>query len=96
MDFLIEMEVGGPSDPEVFAELAQRERAAAAALVERGDFFKEVWIVPCQRSRLLICSAKDAADLHETFASLPGTKWNKLQATPLVECELGSSINIVD
>ena len=96
MDFLIEMEVGGPSDPEVFAELAKKERAAAAELTARGDFFKEVWIVPCQRARLLICSAKDAADLHETFNSLPGTKWNKLQATPLIERKLGESICIPD
>ena len=94
MDFLVEMEICYPpdTDPELLAEQSKHERARTAEISSSRNFFKNVWIVPCERARILICSATDAADLHATFASLPVFKWAKLQATPLVECDVGSSI----
>ena len=98
MEFLVEMEICYPPDysPEVLAELGKHERARTAEISATRDFFKAVWIVPCQRARILLCSANDAADLHETFATLPVFKWAKLKATPLVPCATGSSICIPD
>ena len=94
MDFLVEMEIILPTDPEVLADLTKRERARAAELATSGNFFKEVWIVPGQRARILICSAADAREFHETFTSLPGFMWSNLQSTPIIECEVGTSICI--
>ncbi|MBG6118491.1 muconolactone delta-isomerase [Sphingobium sp. JAI105] len=98
MDFFVEMEIGFPPDydPEKLAEITRKERERASEITAAGTFFKEVWIVPCQRSRILICTADDATQLHETFASLPAWRWSKLQATPLVECAVGASICIPD
>ena len=98
MEFLVEMEICYPPDysPELLAEEGKHERARTAEISATRNFFKTVWIVPCQRARILLCSADDAADLHGTFASLPVFKWAKLHATPLVECGKGSSICIPD
>lgn len=96
MDFLVEFEICIPPDydPALFADLVKRERARAAEIAAIGTFFKMVWIVPCQRARISICSAADARELHDTYASLPAAKWNKYEVTPLIECDKGSSICI--
>jgi muconolactone D-isomerase len=95
-DFLVEFQICIPPDydPELLADLLKRERARAAEISAQGDFFKMVWIVPCQRARISICSAADARELHETFSSLPGSKWNTYEVTPLIECGKGESICI--
>jgi muconolactone delta-isomerase len=95
MDFLVEFEICLPPDydPELLADLLKRERARAAE-ISAGPFFKSVWIVPCQRARIAICSAADAQELHETLHSLPAAVWNEYQVTPLIECAEGSSICI--
>ena len=94
MDFLVEMKIELPPDydTELAADLARRERERATEIATSGEFFKEVWIVPGQRARIMICSAADVATLDATFASLPAVKWCKLEATPLVVCEAGSPI----
>lgn len=96
MDFLVEFEICIPPDydPTLFADLVKRERARAAEIAAAGNFFKMVWIVPCQRARISICSAADAQQLDATISSLPAGKWNKYQLTPLIECDKGSSICI--
>ena len=98
MDFLVEFEIRVPPDydPELLADLLKRERTRAAEISASGSFFKMVWIVPCQRARITICSAADAQELHGTITSLPAGKWNEYQATPLIECDVGSSICIPD
>ena len=96
MDFLVEFEIRIPPDydPALLADLLKRERTRAAEIAASGNFFKMVWIVPCQRARICICSAADVQELHETISSLPGAKWNKYKVTPLIECDIGSSICI--
>jgi muconolactone delta-isomerase len=96
MDFLVEMQMCVPPDydPELLADLTRRERARAAEIAASSSFFKEVWIVPCQRARILICAAADATELHEVFTSLPAMKWSEFQVTPLLKCDIGSSICI--
>src|SRR5580692_10419670 len=96
MDFLVEIEIGLPPDydPKLLPDLLKRERTRAAEIAASGDFFKKVWIVPCQRARIMICSVADAQELHETISSLPAVKWNEYQVTPLIECDEGSSICI--
>jgi muconolactone delta-isomerase len=95
MEFLVEMEIGVPPDydPELLADLLKRERVRAAEIAS-GDFFKMVWIVPGQRARIMICSAADARELHDTISSLPAAKWNRYHVTPVIECGVGSSICI--
>jgi len=94
MDFLVDMKLCIPPDcdPKIREDLTRRERARAAEILASGNFFKMVWIVPCQRARILICSAADEAELHQTFASLPAMPWSEIHVTPLIECEQGSSI----
>jgi muconolactone delta-isomerase len=96
MDFLVEFEICIPPDydPDLRTDLIKRERTRAAEIAASGNFFKMVWIVPCQRARISICSAADAQDLHATFSSLPGMPWNNYQHTPLIECDKGASICI--
>jgi muconolactone delta-isomerase len=98
MEFLVEMVIGVPADydPTLLSDLLKRERIRAGEIAARGTFFKNVWIVPCQRARIMICTAADAQELHETFSSLPAMKWNTYQATPLIPCGKGSSICIPD
>lgn len=92
MDFLIEFKINTPQeDPAKFGDLLKKERERAAEINATG-FFKHVWIVPCQRARIAICTAKDAAELHETLFSLPAMKWNDCTATALIECDPGSPI----
>lgn len=96
MDFLVDMEICFPpdTDPTLLADITQRERAHAARISTKGHFFKEAWIVPCRPARILICTAADATELHATFASAPAFPWSKLEATPLVACDIGTSICI--
>jgi muconolactone delta-isomerase len=98
MDFLVEFAIGVPPDydPKLLEDLLKRERARAAEIAAAGNFFKHVWIVPCQAARISICSARDAAELHATFTSLPAAKWNSYQVTPLIECASGAPICIPD
>ncbi len=98
MDFLVEMEIGMPPDldAEMVADLTRRERARAAEISAAGNFFREVWIVPGERSRIMICTAPDAASLHETFVSLPAFPWSKFKVTPLIGCEPGAPICVVN
>ncbi len=93
MDFLVNIEIKVPPDydPELLADLLKRERPRAAEIAATG-FFKKVLIVPCQPSSIMICSAKDAGELHDTINSLPAVRWNDYEVTPLIECEPGSSI----
>lgn len=98
MDFLVEFDIGIPPDydPGLLADLLKRERARAAEIVSSTNFFKMVWIVPGQRARISICTADDAKHLHETFFSMPGSKFAQYRVTPLIECPAGSSICIPD
>jgi muconolactone D-isomerase len=95
MDFLVDIEICMPPDydPDSLVDLLKRERARAAEIADSG-FFKMVWIVPGQRARIMVCSATDARDLHDTINSLPAVRWNRYQVTPLIECEVGSPICI--
>lgn len=96
MDFLVDMELCIPPDcdPDVAEDISRRERARAAEILASGNIFKMVWIVPCQRARILVCSAASAAELHQTFSSLPAMPWSKIRVTPLIERDVGSSICI--
>lgn len=94
MDFMVEFEIGIPPDydADLLADLLRRERERAAEISARGDFFKMVWTVPCQRARIGICTAASAEELQDTFASLPGMRWNNYETTPLIPCAPGSAI----
>jgi muconolactone D-isomerase len=98
VDFLVEMQIGIPPDldPALVADLIQRERSRAAEISAEGQFFRQVWIVPGERARILICTAADAAELHEKFQSLPAFIWSKFKVTPLIECQPGAPICIVN
>lgn len=98
MDFLVEFDICIPPDydPVKAADLQQRERKRAAEIAGQGNFFKKVWIAPCRRSRIAICSAPDARILDETFNSLPAAKWNKMSVTPLIECSTNPTICIFE
>jgi muconolactone D-isomerase len=93
MDFLVEFQIKMPPDydAELLADLLKEERQRAAEISATG-FFKRIWIVPCQRARVAICTARDAAELHETLFRLPAMKWNECTATALIECDAGSPI----
>ncbi|PZU09082.1 muconolactone Delta-isomerase [Sphingomonas sp.] len=98
MDFMVEMEIGVPPDldAETLADLTRRERERAVEIFEAGDFFQQVWVVPGQRSRIMICSAADAKELHETFQSLPAFPWCRFKVSPLIGQAPGAPICPVD
>jgi len=94
MDFLVEMQLEVPPDydPVLREDLGKRERARAAEIMASSNFFKWVWIPPGQKARIMICSAVDAVELHETISSLPAMPWAKFEVTSLVACEVGAPI----
>ena len=98
MYFIVEMEIAVPPDLEAekLAELTRRERDRAAEINGQGNFFQQVWVVPGQRSRIMICTAADAAELHNTFQSLPAFPWCTFKVSPLIMREPGAPISLVD
>jgi Muconolactone delta-isomerase len=95
MDFLVEMDIVVPNDYDssLREDLITRERARGMELASEG-FFKQAWVVPGRRSRIHICTAKDAAHFHELFTSLPAYHFTKCNVIPLVECAADEPIAI--
>jgi muconolactone D-isomerase len=93
MLFFVEMELMVPPDydPELRKQLVTEERKRAAEITGSG-FWKYQWVVPGRRARINICSAEDAAKVHETYASLPAFKFTDLKVSPLIECPVGEPI----
>lgn len=89
MQFLVRtkslLEPGFPAEQRDRVLAAERERAQA--LADGGKLIGS-WGVPLERETITLWEVADAAELHEVVSTLPGAKWARSVATPLVQRNL--------
>jgi len=86
MEFLVRIEIHLPPDmdPEVRADLVQREARRGRELIADGTLVR-IWRVPGRLANVSLYRVQDASQVHAAVSSLPMWPWMHVEVEALAD-----------